>query len=602
MISRLRHRGPDDVFVVAGEDFALAACRLAIIDVSGGRQPLSNEDGSVWATQNGEIYNFPELAPGLLERGHRLHTRSDTEVLPHLYEEKGEAFPEALSGMFAVAVWDAARRRGVLARDRAGKKPLYWMEHEGALYYASEIKALLAVPGFPRRINEEAIHHFLSYKHVPAPLTAFANIHILPPAHTLAWSARTGPRLRRYWSLSWAPDPAFDRMSEAEAAERVAEALGRGVKRRLLSDVPVGFYLSGGVDSSLSTAMAAQMAAARIQTFTLTYAGSSSTPGKDADQRFAQAVAERYGTEHHEEEIEAPDFATELPGILRAFDEPFSGVVSPYFLARRIARHVKVALAGDGADELFGSYLSHRLAPVIDDYLARGEEALGAPHARAVADLVRRIVDREPAIWRSRLFVMDEGMKRGLYTPAFTQALGGARSSEEHFRTYFENATARDPVNRILEAEFRGFFPDQVLTFVDRLSMAHSLETRSAFLDTEFMELAASVPGRLKVRNGEVKALLKKAAAPWLPEDLIARPKEGFVMPVNQWLGGSLGSFVRATLEGPMVEEAGIVQPAAARNLSERFAAGDTGLANAVLSLVSLHVWWDAYFGAKRAF
>jgi len=602
MIGRLRHRGPDDVFLVAGEDFTLSACRLAIIDVVGGRQPLSNEDGTVWGTQNGEIYNFPELAPRLLELGHRLHTRNDTEILPHLFEEYGTAFPEKLSGMFAVAIWDDSKKRGVLARDRAGKKPLYWMEHGGALYYASEIKSLLAVPGFERRLNPEAIHHFLSYKHVPAPLTAFAGIHILPPAHTLTWQKGSSPTIARYWSLSWAPDPYFDSVGEEEAAERVAATLEGAVRRRFLSDVPVGFYLSGGLDSSLSTALAARIAGHRIQTFTLTYANDSTTAGKSNDQLFARQVADRYGTEHHEEEIAAPNFAEELPRILRSFDEPFSGVVSPYFLARRIAKHVKVALAGDGADELFGSYLSHRIAPVIADYVERGDSALEAPHAAGVADLVRRIADKDAAVWRARLFVLDETAKRELYADGFARALSEVPSTEAHLADCFKGATAQDPVNRVLEAEFRGIFPDQVLAFVDRLSMAHSLETRSAFLDTEFMELAASVPGRLKIREGEVKVLLKRAARPYLPKDLIERPKEGFVMPVNQWLGSHLGGYARSVLTGPLVADAGIMKPERVKALHDRFVAGDASLANTVLSLVSLHVWWNEYFGEHRAY
>ena len=602
MIGRLRHRGPDDVFQVAGPEFTLAACRLAIIDVTGGRQPLSNEDGTVWATQNGELYNFPEIAPRLRELGHKLHTRTDTEVLPHLYEEHGPAFPTKLSGMFAVAVWDDVNKRGVLARDRAGKKPLYWMEHQGGLYYASEIKALLAVPGFERRVNPEAIHHFLSYKHVPSPLTAFAGIHMLPPAHTLVFQAGRTPVVAPYWSLSWRPDPYFDKVSEEEAAERVAATLETGVRRRLLSDVPVGFYLSGGVDSSLSTALAARIAGHRIQTFTLTYTSDSTTAGKSGDQAFAREVATRYNTEHHEEEIAAPNFSEELPRILRSFDEPFSGVVSPYFLARRIAKHVKVALAGDGADELFGSYLSHRIAPIIEDFVTRGEVALAMPEATPVADLVRRIAHKDPAVWRARLFVLDDAAKQRLYTTDFAGALKGSPSSEAHLAGCFKNATAQDPVNRILEAEFRGIFPDQVLAFVDRLSMAHSLETRSAFLDTDFMQLAASVPGRLKIRDGDVKVLLKKAAAPYLPADLIARPKEGFVMPVNQWLGSHLGGYARSVITGPWVKAAGILKPEEVRALHDRFVAGETGLANTVLSLVSLHVWWNEYFGDHRAF
>ena len=254
--------------------------------------------------------------------------------------------------------------------------------------------------------------------------------------------------------------------------------------------------MSGGVDSSLSTALAATLSPGRIKTFTLTYDATSTTLGKEEDRRWAQAVAERYGTDHHEEQLSAGNFAEEFPKIVRCFDQPFSGVVSPYFLSRLISRHVKVALSGDGADELFGSYLSHRIAPAIAAYLEGGPRALDRPWFKENGSLVERIADRDPARWRARLHVFTEEEKRGLYTSDFA-ALVRDVSSHEHLATYFDTPTAVDPVNQILEAEFRGIFPDQVLEFVDRLSMAHSLETRTAFLDRDFVELAASLPGHL---------------------------------------------------------------------------------------------------------
>lgn len=601
MLARVAHRGPDDQFLVSGRRFTMGARRLSILDPEGGRQPLSNEMGNVWASQNGELYNFPELRPVLEERGHRFRTHCDTELLPHLYEEYGDTFADRLRGMFAVAVWDDVRGRGVLARDHTGKKPLYYLEHEGALFYASEIKSLLAVPGFSRRLDAAAIHHFLSFKHVPGPGTAFEGIRSLGPAERLVFEPGRALRIEKYWRLRWAPDPAWNRMDEREVGERVADALREAVRRRLLSDVPIGFYLSGGLDSSLSTALAATLSPGRIKTFTLTYDEDSTTPGKEEDRRWARAVSERYGTEHHEERLSIGRFAEELPRILRHFDQPFSGVVSPYFLSRLIGRHVKVALSGDGADELFGSYLSHRIAPAIDAYLAEGPAALDRPWFAGDRALVTRVADPDVARWRSRLFVFGEEEKGALYTPEFREAVGAA-SSEDRLRADFTEPTARDPVNAVLEGEFRGIFPDQVLAFVDRLSMAHSLETRTAYLDKDFVELAASIPGRLKVRDGEVKAILKRAAEPHLPAELITRPKEGFVMPVNDWLLSGLRQFTDQVLSPSCVQRAGLLRPDAVASLLVRFRGGENGLANRVLSLVALHVWWEDYLGPARAY
>src|SRR5215831_101906 len=315
MLRRIAYRGPDDEFLVSGPRFTLGARRLSIIDVEGGRQPLSNETGTVWAVQNGELYNFPDLRPALEAKGHRFRTRTDTEIIPHLYEDWGAGFPSRLLGMFAIAVWDDARGHGLLIRDHTGKKPLYYLARPGALYFASEIKCLLAVPEYERRLNAVAIHHFLSYKHVPEPETAFEEIRSVGPAQTLAWSPADGCKLSTYWSLNWAADPIWDGTDEREIAERVAGALREGVRRRLLSDVPIGFYLSGGVDSSFSTALAATLSSGKIKTFTLTYDADSTTPGKEEDRRWARAVADQYGTEHHEERVSVSSFADELPAI-----------------------------------------------------------------------------------------------------------------------------------------------------------------------------------------------------------------------------------------------------------------------------------------------
>jgi asparagine synthase (glutamine-hydrolysing) len=569
MLAVLHHRGPDDHHIIAGPHFSVGVARLSIIDVEGGRQPLTNEDGTVIAAQNGELYNFRDARTALLERGHVLRTRTDTEILPHLWEDYGEKLPQHIDGMFATAVWDTRQQVGLLARDRMGKKPLYYWHHAGALYFASELKALLVIPACPRRLNLEALHHYLSYKHVPHPFTIFEGLSMLPPAHRLVFRPAAEPTLARYWRLSFAPANGSV-PDEQEATDELLTRMRRAVRRRLVSDVPLGFFLSGGIDSSLTTALATEVASSRVNTFTLIYAGDSTTAGKEEDRRWARWVADHYGTEHHEETIAVSDFPASVRKILRAFDEPFAGVVSTYFLSQRIAQHVKVAVAGDGADELFGSYRSHRIA------------AEGPPGP--------------DWSWRADLLVMSEEDKAGLYSPDVRSALQGV-STRAHLRKAFDNLTARDPLNRVLEAEFHGIFPDQVLTFVDRLSMAHSLEVRSAFLDTEVVEYVASLPGSLKIRNGETKYLLKRAASRYFPDEMIARPKEGFLMPVTNWVRGDLQSWVRATLAPGRLAIHGIFDANRVGQLVDRLYASDADdtAVNRVLALVIFQEWYEMY-------
>jgi asparagine synthase (glutamine-hydrolysing) len=575
MLATLRHRGPDDRYILAGDQFAIGAARLGIIDVQGGRQPLANEDGSVVAAQNGELYNFPALRPALLERGHRLRTRTDSELLPHLWEEQRERLPEHIDGMFALAVWDGNEKVGLLARDRMGKKPLYYWEHGGALYFASELKALLSIPAFERRLNLEALHHYLSYKHVPHPLTIFEGVRMLPPAHRLVYRPGQPPAVTRYWSLSFAPCNGHV-PEEAEVVEELLARMRNAVRRRLMSDVPVGFFLSGGIDSSLTTALACEVAPARVKTFTLTYDDAATTAGKEQDRRWARWVAERFDTEHYEETIAAAHYPDSLRKILRAFDEPFAGVVSTYFLSQRMAQHVKVAVAGDGADELFGSYRSHRIAA--------GAEA--PPAGDSPDDWA----------WRSRLLVFDDEEKFDLYTGDVRTALHGV-STRDHVRDAFAALTARDPLNRVLEAEFRGIFPDQVLTFVDRLSMAHSLEVRSAFLDTDVVEYVARLPGSLKIRDGQTKYVLKQAAARYFPDEMIRRPKEGFLMPVTRWILGELQPWVRETLSPERLALHGVFDAARVGDLVNRLYApgADYHAVNRVLALVIFQEWYEMY-------
>jgi asparagine synthase (glutamine-hydrolysing) len=596
MLDALVHRGPDDGHVASGKSFTLGARRLSIVDLSGGRQPLANEDGTIWAAQNGELYNYPDERPRLLQRGHQLRTRCDTELLPHLYEDYGEDFVKHIDGMFAVALWDSKRQFGLLARDRTGKKPLYYTLRPEGLYFASEIKALLRVPGVERRLNLEALHHYLGYKHVPHPLTIFAGIAMLPPAHGLYYRPGGRPRLFRYWrpyfSAEHDPGPA----GEEGLIDHLLDLLRQGVKRRLMSDVPIGFFLSGGIDSALSTALAAEMASTRIKTFTLTYGEQSTTAGKEQDRRWARWTAEKYATDHHEERIEFGDFPARFRQILTAFDEPFAGVVSTWFLSQLISRHVKVALAGDGADELFGSYLSHRLAYPLANWARFREtrdEALLRP-CEGQRELLERLGPLPDWHWRSELHVFREPDKAELYSPE-VRRMTARFSTPAHLRKTWSRLTARDPLNRVLEGEFLTVFPDQVLTFVDRLSMAHSLEVRTAYLDTALIEFAAGLSGRWKIRDGVTKYLLKKAALRYFPEEMVFRPKEGFVLPVNNWLLSGLEPYVRDTLSATALRQHGLFSVSRVEELVNRFYAGHAAGANQILSLLAFQEWYSLY-------
>ncbi len=599
MLKKLTHRGPDDEYCVNGADFTLGARRLSILDVAGGRQPLANERANVWAAQNGEIYNFPDLRAELLGKGHALHSHCDTECLPHLYEEHGTVFPQHLDGMFAVALWDDDQKLGVLARDRMGKKPLYYLCHGQSLYFASEIKALLEVPGFERRVNLEALHHYLSYKHIPHPLSIFEGIAILPPAHTLIFRPGSAPRLERYWHLDWSTKSVG--MDETELVDRFLHLFRQGVRRRFMSDVPIGFFLSGGIDSALSTAVAAELSPGRIKTFTLTYGPDSTTPGKEEDRRWAQWTAQRYGTDHHEEQIVVGDFPANFRKILSCFDEPFAGVVSTYFLAQLIGKHVKVALAGDGADELFGSYLSHRLAlPLANfaEYRRTGQKDLIRPFDDRPEYLARLAADNDWT-WRSKLLVFNEDEKKELYARGLLPTMSRFDTAD-HLAQSFKTLSATDPHNRILEAEFGTIFPDQVLTFVDRLSMAHSLEVRSAFLDTEVVTFVAGLGAEWKIRAGETKFLLKQAARRFFPEEMVSRPKEGFVLPVNNWLQRDLEPYVRDTLAPSQLSLHGFFDPAVVGRWLDRFYSGQSDCANKILSLLAFQEWYSLFFPRRR--
>lgn len=601
MTDSIEHRGPDEEGFYADGLMNLGMRRLSIIDVATGHQPVHNEDSTVWAVFNGEIYNFIELREDLLRLGHRFYTdHSDTEVLVHLYEEYGPTFVHKLNGMFAIALWDVRERRLLLIRDRIGKKPLYYAETNiGGLVFASEIKAVLLHPGVSAEKDFEALFHYFGQKCTAAPRTAYRQVRQLLPGHMLSWQ---GGRLNieRYWKPDFS-SPLTD-ISEEEAARNILALLEDAVALRMRCDVSYGAYLSGGIDSSAVVAIMSRLGSKPVKTFSLGYEekNGGQFSGKSQDVRFAKQVSERLGTEHHEWILNAQQFAEGMPAVLRAFDEPFSGTVSTFFLSVLIKKHVKVALSGDGADELFGSYRAHRLAFPIEHYCrlakqgksrwedlsAAEREPLRSFEGPEDFNLLKSLACENTLDWLKRLQVFTDTEKKQLLSREFLEAARSLRDgAEEPGAT---PGSAGDALNRVLEFEQNGPLPDQVLAFVDRLSMAHSVEVRAPFLDHRLVEFADRLPGVLKIRSGVVKHIEKMAVKPLLPEDLICRPKEGFVQPIYSWMHGPLRQWTFERLDALPFRWFDRDVVAALR---ERFEKGDRAVNAKLWNLVCFQMW-----------
>lgn len=601
MVRTLVHRGPDEMGLWAGPGVALGMRRLSIIDAATGQQPLFNEDETIALVFNGEIYNFIELRRQLLAAGHRFRTdHSDSEVIIHLYEEHGDAFLERLNGMFAIALWDGKRRRLLLARDRAGIKPLYYAHlPDGSLVFGSEPKALLAHPEVSRVPDLVALHHYFSLKNIPAPYSAFAAIRQLRGGDLLVLEEKQ-VKICRWWRLVFRER---NDISEVEASADIRALLEDSVRLQMRSDVPVGAYLSGGVDSSAVVALMSRLGSTAIKTFTLVY--DEGMPNKDADRHYARAVSQMYGTEHHEQFVRAKDVPEQLDSIISSFDEPFSGVISTYFLSSLISRHVKVALSGDGADELFGSYLSHRLAqplafaakyPACLKAGATGGASELAPFADSRALLAKLLQRGDEAARRMAQLLADDKEKRILYTEAMKAEICDV-DSESILRQLYADSGSDDPLNRSLFVDFETLLTDQVLTFVDRLSMAHSLEVRPPFLDHRLIEYAATLSGSMKIKQGRVKNILKNAVSDLLPAGLVDRPKEGFVMPINDWILDSLRPYVEDVLSPVRLTSHGLLASGPVATLMARYYGGERSLGSRLWNLVIFQLWWDRYVG-----
>jgi asparagine synthase (glutamine-hydrolysing) len=596
MSARLVHRGPDSDGLFHQNGVALAARRLSIIDLEHGDQPISNEDGSVTVVQNGEIYNHRELRAGLERRGHRFRTHSDTEVLVHLYEEHGEGFVERLRGMFAIAVWDSHTKTLLLARDRFGIKPLYYRVAGGTLSFASELKAMLEQPGFSRRIDPRAVAAFLTFNSIPAPLTVFAEARKLP-AGTLAVWRRGELSQTRYARPRPVPAERARRRPAGELATELRETLRDSVRAHLVADVPVGVLLSGGVDSGGLAALAAGEQGAGVKTFSV---GFEEASFDELDR--ARLVAKRYGTDHHELVLR-PDAAELLPKLVEAFDEPFgdSSALPTYLVSELAAGEVKVALSGEGGDELFGGYYTYvadLLAPRIGRLAALAVplvEALPSSDSKVSFDYkAKRFVRaaRLPALERHHAW-------KEIFSLAQTATLMGERNPgwdpvDLYRERYAETADA-EPLARLQDVDLGIYLVDDLLVKTDRASMAHSLELRVPFLDSEVAGFALGLTTPLKVRGLAKKRLLRRALAPLLPREILRAPKQGFSIPVAAWLRGPLQGFARETLARETLAAQGCLDPATVTSLLDRHCSGQEDLSRQLWGLIAFTLWFDRY-------
>ncbi len=602
MLASLAHRGPDEQWSVADEHAALGARRLAIIDLDTGRQPVANEDDSVWVVQNGEIYNYVELRAKLEALGHRFRTRSDTETIVHLYETYGEDFVDHLRGMFAIALWDGTRQRLVLARDRLGKKPLYWRLANGRLAFGSELKAILCDPEVPRRVDREALALYLEYQYVPSPRTILSGMRKLPPASILTWDGGE-PRLRRYWAPIYEPK---HRLSAAEEREAGLDLLREAVRLRLRSDVPVAVFLSGGIDSGTVAALVAQQSSKPIRTFSIGF----EDPMLDELER-ARAIASHLGADHTDEVVRL-DAIGLLPELADHFDEPFGdpSAIPTFRVAQLAAREVKVVLTGDGGDEAFGGYDRYRRQLALSRLWA-----VPRPMRVALAGIAQRAVRRMPATVRRgregrswpRLASLSE-VGRYVDTMSIfdaelrTSLTGDVRlAAQDDYLAAALSGETRSLLDRMMRADILTYLPEDVLVKVDRATMANSLEARAPLLDHRVVEFGARLPLPRKLKLLTTKVLLREIARGLLPARLVDQPKGGFSVPLASWFEADLGQVYRDAVLGPDARlRDHLDQPTAAR-LLDQHRSGTADHAHRLWLLLTFELWARRWLGRTAA-
>jgi len=589
MLDLIRHRGPDDDGVYNDEKIHLGMVRLSIIDLSGGHQPITNEDSSIHVVFNGEIFNYLELKAELEAKGHHFKTNSDTETIVHAYEEYGSSFAHKLNGMFAIAIWDTRNQTLLVYRDRFGVKPLFYSALNGSLVFGSEIKTVLAHPAVGGELDHEALSHYLSLRNVPAPFTIYRNIRALLPGQMLTWTAEQGVEVARWYHLSTSVK--WNDEDENVLIERIDEILRDAVRLRLRSDVKYGAYLSGGIDSSTVVAITSEYSPSPVKTFTLTFADS---PEHKRDAYYARLIAERYSTEHHECVMSSSDLQNELSAVIRHLDQPFAGVISSFWLSRFMKQYVTVALSGDGADDMFASYGHHRLvwplsqmrnsSPNVDLSFFKGRE-----------DFVRSLGQYPPWKWRLAYGAFMEQEKARLLSPIGHELLMSYDTSKFLQEIYERCDPEADELNKMLHLDINTLLPNEILYFNDMLSMAHSMEVRTPFLDFRLVELACSIPGSLKIRDGKLKYILRKVAARYVPREILDRPKEGFVLPKNTWLRAELSRLIDDVLSEERLSLHGYFNRDYITTLVSNFINGDDALTFKIWTLIIFQLWYEEH-------
>lgn len=603
MTDAIAHRGPDESAVRVENDIALGHTRLSIVDVEGGAQPMSNEDGSVWTVFNGEIYNFLTLRGDLIQKGHKFATRADTEVLVHGYEEYGTELIPKLDGMFAFAIWDSQRRRLILARDRVGKKPLYYSLSAGRLFFASEIKSILLHRRVGRCLEPESLHNMISFQHVPGENTMFRGIKKLRPAHYIVFDEKKDIRQKRYWF------PEQIETAGAGAADgiiaSITGALGESVKARLMGDVPVGAFLSGGVDSSAVAALMSGCAPGKVSTFSIGF----DRPEYD-ETSFARIVANKFGTNHHEFSVTSAELMSSVSRILWHCDEPVadSSILPTYYLSRLTREHVKVALSGDGGDELFGGYeryiadkymhaLSAIPAPVRKRLLAPVFAMISsiAPVSKIKhrADQLSRFTSMsDPERHLNWLSFFNGNEKSSLYTKEFA-ALAAAHPSYELMDSFYLDAAGggRDFTARQLLVDFLTYLPETLMMKVDRASMANGLEVRCPILDRRVVEIAMSLPGDIRIKGNVTKWALKQSLRGLLPDEIIDRRKKGFEVPLDAWFRDPLRDALNDFLTDSTAASRGIFNQSEVKKLLKEHQDGASKHGHKLWSLLSVELW-----------
>lgn len=609
MGSAIAHRGPDAEGFLLEPGLGFVHRRLSIIDLEGGAQPLGNEDGSIQVVFNGEIYNYPELRAELQARGHALSTHSDTEVLVHLYEEMGPALVERLRGMFTFAIWDRQNRRLTLARDRVGIKPLYLFRDGEKLLFGSELKAILAFPGVPRQVDEEALEDYLAFGIVPGERAIFRGMQKLPPAHVLVvdaehWQANAAC----YWKLRIEPDP---RPTAEQWQEQIRAKVDEAVRLHLIADVPVGAFLSGGVDSSVIVANAAGKTDGPLQTFSIGLEDPSRS-----ELPYARQTAAHFGT-RHVDEIVTPRAVDLLGELTRFYDEPFadSSAIPTYLVARLASRSVKVVLSGDGGDEGFGGY--SRYAHDLEEAAIRDRLPAWFRHtALRAAGRIWPKADWLPRPLRLKTFLTNLGLppgaayantlslcrmplRRQLLAGDVVKCLNGHRP-ESAVQAGFGQAPAGDALAGMIAADTAMLLPDDFLVKVDRATMAHGLEARPPLLDHELLELAGRIPSSYKVRKKQTKWIFKESFRSQLPAGLLERKKQGFEIPVDDWLRGPLRDMFCDTVLAPGAPVGDLIDQGLASRLYKHHAAGVSRVGGVLWSLLVLALWSDHYLHSFR--